>query len=240
MAGKMDILRGFQRVMFAAALAVSAAGGAAILDMGPASAQDAGAKDKDKAKKKKKPRSAWVKLCDKAPISPKEKKEICITHHERLDGNTGMVLVSAAIRKIEGQKNERFMIMVPLGVALPPGVQVKVDDQKDPIKLRFSICHPGGCTAEVTASKEILEKLRKGNEMTVAAINALGKPIGFRVPLTGFTKAYEGGPIDSRKYAAARRRLMLLIRKRQIALAKKRAAARKAAAEKAAKKKKAE
>ena len=53
------------------------------------------------------PKSAWVKLCEKAPIlkkdkdgkDQKEEKNLCLTHHERLDGNTGMVLVSAAIRE---------------------------------------------------------------------------------------------------------------------------------------------
>ena len=56
------------------------------------------------------PKSAWVKLCEKAPIvkkgpdgkDVKEEKSLCLTHHERLDGNTGMVLVSAAIREVEG------------------------------------------------------------------------------------------------------------------------------------------
>lgn len=178
-------------------------------------------------------KSAWVKICDKAPVKADEKKEICITHHERLDGNTGMVLVSAAIRKIEGQKKERFLIMVPLGMAIPPGIQVRFDEQKEPIKLRYSICHPGGCTAETDASPELVQKLRKGNKLMVAAINALGKPIGFPVPLNGFTKAYEGQPVDSKKYADARRKLMTTIRQRQIARAKKQMEERKKQEEKA-------
>jgi hypothetical protein len=52
------------------------------------------------------PQSSWVKLCDKATAAVKDKngeeekkdRNICLTHHERLDGNTGMVLVSAAGR----------------------------------------------------------------------------------------------------------------------------------------------
>ena len=76
-------------------------------------------------------KSAWVKLCEKAPLVKKDKdgkdvkeeKNLCLTHHERLDGNTGMVLVSAAIRQIEGQEKQSLMIMVPLGMAIPPGVR---------------------------------------------------------------------------------------------------------------------
>lgn len=175
----------------------------------------------------KKKQSAWVKICDKVTFTKDLKKEICITHHERLDGNSGMVLVSAAVRKVEGAKTQRFMVMVPLGMALPPGIQVKFDKDKTPIKLRYSICHPGGCTAETVATPEIITKLRKGNQLMVAAITAVGKPIGFPVPLTGFSAAYDGKPVDGKKYANARRQLMLQIRKRQIARAKAAAAKRK-------------
>ena len=175
--------------------------------------------------KAKKPQSSWVKLCDKATFrkskeAKPEQKEICLTHHERLDGNTGLVLVSAAIRKIQGQDKERFMIMVPLGMAIPPGVQVKIDEDK-PVKLPFSICTPGGCTAEINADKAFIDKMKKGKRMVVAAINRLGKPIGFPVPLNGFGTALAGKAIDNKKYHAARRELLGKIRERRIALQKK-------------------
>ncbi len=170
----------------------------------------------------KKEESAWVKLCEKAPslAEPKQELGVCLTHHERLDGNTGMVLVSAAIRHVEGQDKEALMVMVPLGMALPPGVQVKVDD-KEPIKLQFTLCHAAGCTAEGEATKAVLDEMKTGKQLVVAAINLAGKAIGFPVPLTGFDKAYAGPPVDNEKYKEARKRLMSAIRERQIEMAKK-------------------
>jgi invasion protein IalB len=166
--------------------------------------------------------SAWVKLCEKAPslAEPKKELNVCLTHHERLDGNTGMVLVSAAIRQVEGQDKEALMVMVPLGMALPPGVQVKVDD-KEPVKLQFTLCHAAGCTAEGEASKAVIDQMKTGKQVVVAAINLAGKAIGFPVPLTGFDKAYAGAPVDNEKYKEARKRLMSAIRERQIEMAKK-------------------
>jgi invasion protein IalB len=166
--------------------------------------------------------SAWVKLCEKAPslTEPKKELNVCLTHHERLDGNTGMVLVSAAIRQVEGQDKEALMVMVPLGMALPPGVQVKVDE-KEPVKLQFTLCHAAGCTAEGEASKAVIEQMKTGKQVVVAAINLAGKAIGFPVPLTGFDKAYAGAPVDNEKYKEARKRLMSAIRERQIEMAKK-------------------
>jgi invasion protein IalB len=169
-----------------------------------------------------KDQSAWVKLCEKAPniTDPKKELNVCLTHHERLDGNTGMVLVSAAIREVEGQDKKALMVMVPLGMALPPGVQVKVDEG-EPVKLQFTLCHAAGCTAEGEATQPVIDQMNKGKQVVVAAINLAGKAIGFPVPLNGFDKAYAGKPVDNEKYKEARKRLMVAIRERQIELAKK-------------------
>jgi len=170
----------------------------------------------------KKAEAAWVKLCEKAPSLQEEGKQmdVCLTHHERIDGNTGRVLVSAAIRQVEGKDKRSLMVMVPLGMALPAGVQAKVDEN-EPIKLKYTLCHVGGCTAEAEATEEVIEQFRNGEKLVVAAMNLSGKPIGFPVPLSGFTKAYAGDPVDNEKYRAARQQLMQTIRKRQMAMMKK-------------------
>jgi len=188
--------------------------------------------------------SAWVKLCEKAQMARRDKegkqvreeKDICLTHHERLDGNTGMVLVSAAIRHVEGMDKEHLMIMVPLGMAIPPGVRAAVytpeqwkkaqNEEKieetdlNPISLHYSLCHPAGCTAETEASKELVDSMKAGGGIMVMAINANGQPIAFPVPLEGFTSAHSGQPVDNEAYAKARGQLMQQIRQRQAELMK--------------------
>ena len=188
--------------------------------------------------------SAWVKLCEKAELARrdkdgkevKEEKNICLTHHERLDGNTGMVLVSAAIRDVEGSNQDHLMIMVPLGMALPPGLKAavyskelwekaqkneKIDEkQLKPIDLKYTLCHPAGCTAEVEAPKDLVESMKTGGGLMVLAINAGAQPIAFPVPLDGFTAAHAGAPVDNQAYAEAGGQLMQQFRQRQMELAK--------------------
>jgi invasion protein IalB len=181
-------------------------------------------------------KSAWVKLCERAPLvkkdaegkEVKEEKNLCLTHHERLDGNTGMVLVSAAIREVEGQDKKSLMVMVPLGMAIPPGIRAAVytkdqwgavSKKLKPVELKFSLCHPAGCTAETEATAEIIEQMKSGGGMMVVAMNANAQPIGFPVPLDGFADAYAGAPIDNKAYADARSQLMKQIRDRQTQLA---------------------
>ena len=143
-------------------------------------------------------KSAWVKLCEKAPIvshdkdgkEVKDEKNICLTHHERLDGNTGMVLVSAAIRQIEGQDKQALMVMVPLGMMIPPGMRAgiypkdlweklqkneKVDDSKlKGLALNYTLCHPAGCTAEMEATPDLINDMKAGGGLVV------GEPTEFR------------------------------------------------------------
>ncbi len=230
----------------AALMAVAAVTVPAIAQDKPAAAAAAmpAAKAKPAGAAAKK-QSAWVKLCETAPIASKPdagkdakpvQKKICLTHHERLDGNSGMVLVSAAIRNVEGSDKTSLMVMVPLGMAIPPGVRVavytpeqwakaakneKVDDKAlKPVTLKYSLCHAAGCTAEVVADKAFIESMKTGGGLMVLAMNASAKPIGFPVPLTGFQAAHTGKPVDNKEYAKARSQLMTQIRERQMAAAK--------------------
>ena len=65
---------------------------------------------------------SWIKLCDneetQSRYGGKSTGKVCLTHHERLDGNSGMVMVSAAVRQIDGQDKQHFMVMVPPGMQL--------------------------------------------------------------------------------------------------------------------------
>jgi len=188
--------------------------------------------------------TAWVKLCEKVQAVRKDKdgketkedKNLCLTTHERLDGGTGMVLVSAAVRQLEGVDRQHLMIMVPLGMALPPNMRAaiypkdlwekaakneKVDDkQLKPLELKYNLCHPAGCTAETEIGVDVLEAMKTGGGLMVLAINAGGQPIGFPVPLEGFGATIGGKATDNEQYKKARVELMKQIQERQEQLLK--------------------
>jgi hypothetical protein len=127
------------------------------------------------------------------------------------------------------------MLMVPLGTALAPGLRAtvfnaeqwekvqkseKFDDSKlEPIKFAFSFCHQAGCTAEIEATKELIEAFQKGAGIMVLAYNAQRQLVAFPVPLTGFNEALSGEPVDNAKYSEARKAAMLQIAQRQQQLA---------------------
>ena len=167
---------------------------------------------------------AWVKLCMKNEQTAN--KEICLINHEGLEPNTGMVLIAAAVRKVEGEEKQQLLIRVPTAYALvmPAGVQLKIDES-EPIKLQYAICFPTSCQVQLELTNEMMDSMRKGKQMVVAAMNIQQKTMGFPVPLSGFAKAYDGAPVDSVKYEESRKQLMEVFRKRQAELAAKAAEA---------------
>jgi hypothetical protein len=133
-----------------------------------------------------------------------------------------MVLIAAAVRKVEGEDKQQLLIRVPTAYALviPAGVQIKIDEAQ-PIQLQYTICFPTSCQVQLELTKEMFDSMRKGKQMIVAAMNIQQKTMGFPVPLTGLAKAYDGPPVDSAKYEESRRQLMEVFRKRQQELAAK-------------------
>ena len=202
-----------------AVLAFGAFGGPVKAQQKPAPAKQPAAAAKKKAAQPaaKKARGKWVKHCDKAKGV---KGDICLIQYEVLD-EIGAVIAAAAIRKVEGIKKEDFLVSEPLGMRIPDGVRVTIDDGKH-ISLRFLFCNHNGCMAQApgTESLGLVDKLKKGNNMLVAAINMAGKPVGYPVSLDGFTKVYQGPPIDKKVFQESQRKRVMMMRKRQQELLK--------------------
>jgi invasion protein IalB len=181
----------------------------------------------------------WVRLCEKIAVGTmyKDGKEVpreanmCVTQTETLDGHTGAAIVTAAVRQMEGEEKQYFMVMVPLNMKLQAGMRAafypkdlwervlkdeKVDESKlKPVGLDYTLCHGRGCTAQVEATPELINDLKTYGGMLVFTIKAHGEPAGFAVPFAGFEQAYTGSPVDARQYAEGRRVMMQQMAQRQ-------------------------
>src|SRR5271169_1833145 len=132
------------------------------------------------------------------------------------------MLATSAVSTTEGEDKQTLMVGVTTAYTLvmPAGVQIKIDDS-DPVALKYTVCGTMSCQAQMDLTKETFDKMRKGKQMTVAAMNIQQKTMGFPVPLTGFAKAFDGPAADNAKYAEAHRQMIEQSRQRQIELARK-------------------
>ena len=161
-----------------------------------------------------------MKLCSKNEQTGN--KQLCLVKYEGLDPNTGTTQIAVAARSVEGEDKQilLFGVTTAYSLVIPAGVQIKIDDNQ-PIPLKYAVCLPASCQAQTELTKEIFDKMRKGKQMIVAAMNMQQKAMAFPVPLTGFSKTFDGPPADNAKYEEAQRQMMETIRQRQIDLANK-------------------
>jgi invasion protein IalB len=136
--------------------------------------------------------SPWTKVCLKGQEA--NAQQVCFTGKEgRID--TGMLVIGAVLIEPEGSTSKLLRITLPLGMQLPQGTRVIVD-QGQPMNAPYMICFPNGCMADYEASSELIGKLKKGQSMVVQGINSQGQAVSLPLPLPDFAKAYDGAPTD--------------------------------------------
>ena len=137
------------------------------------------------------PEAPWAKLCN---VDPSTGKELCLTLQE-IRADTGQFIASATIRTIAGEAKKSLITAVPPGMLLQPGLRVQIDDAA-PTDIKYGICFPNACYAELEVDDEFVAKLKAGGKLTITTLNQQAKPVNFPMTLSGFTKAYDGKGLD--------------------------------------------
>lgn len=180
-------------------------------------------------------KTAWYKICAKVPIGAKaaagtkaeekkepEKKNACTTFYESFNPATGSPLVYVAIEEGEGIKDKVLTVVVPTGLALPPGMAITVFQKEQwekfvaqskdgatvkpediglkPIELKYLHCHATGCASVSTAPDEFVEQMKTGVGVMVRAVELSNKVVDFPLPLDGFAEALAGPAEDTQKF----------------------------------------
>ncbi|TYC53853.1 invasion associated locus B family protein [Rhodobacterales bacterium] len=135
--------------------------------------------------------SPWTKACN---TNKNTQKEICFISIE-LRTNTGQFLSNIAIQEVEGEARKKLLVAVPTGVLIQPGLRIQIDDGK-PLQAKYSICAPNACYAELAIDDSFINSMKQGGEMRVAPYNQQAKEIVFKMTLIGFTKVYDGEPMN--------------------------------------------
>jgi invasion protein IalB len=124
----------------------------------------------------------WEVLCE----SPSEGQDNqcalveSVTAEDRPDIGLTIVVVKSADRK-----SPLLRVVAPMGVMLPSGLGLKIDEV-DVGRVGFVRCLPNGCVAEVVMDDNLLEKLRGGQTATFIIFLAPEEGLGFPISLKGF------------------------------------------------------
>lgn len=158
-------------------------------------AAPAAEKTADKTAEQKLPEGAeqfkdWIKECEKLKDPEGKEIELCQISQTLVNTEINQPMLKVSAGYVPGKKDAVMIITLPLGVILPPGVQLTVGEGKA-ARVPITTCLPQGCQAGAQLDKEFTERLKKGDKMIVTFLGPDGKQINAPISLSGFTAGLE-------------------------------------------------
>jgi invasion protein IalB len=132
----------------------------------------------------------WQIRCDTPPGAQGEQCALMqsVTAEDR--PNVGLTVI---VLKTSDQKSRLMRVVAPLGVLLPSGLGLKIDNV-DVGRAGFVRCLPNGCVAEVVMDDKLIGELRTGKTSTFIIFQTPEEGIGFPMSLNGFGEGYDQLP----------------------------------------------
>jgi invasion protein IalB len=129
----------------------------------------------------------WQVRCDTPPGAQGEQCALIqsVTAEDR--ANVGLTVI---VLKTADQKSRLMRVVAPVGVLLPSGLGLKID-QTDIGRAGFVRCLPNGCVAEVVMDDNLLKQLRAGQTATFIIFQTPEEGIGFPMSLKGFGEGFD-------------------------------------------------
>jgi invasion protein IalB len=132
----------------------------------------------------------WQIRCDTPPGAQNEQCALMqsVTAEDR--PNVGLTVI---VLKTTDQKSRLMRVVAPLGVLLPSGLGLKIDNN-DVGRAGFVRCLPNGCVAEVVMDDKLIDQLRSGQTSTFIIFQTPEEGIGFPMSLKGFGEGFDKLP----------------------------------------------
>ncbi len=132
----------------------------------------------------------WQIRCDTPPGA---KTEQCALIQSVVAEDRSGAGLTVIILKTADQKSKLMRVVAPLGVLLPSGLGLKLDDT-DVGRAGFVRCLPNGCVAEVVMDDNLLNQLKNSKTATFIIFETPEEGIGFPLSLKGLGEGYEKLP----------------------------------------------
>ncbi len=132
----------------------------------------------------------WQIRCDTPPGAQAEQCALMqsVTAEDR--ANIGLTVI---VLKTADNKSRLMRVIAPLGVLLPSGLGLKIDNA-DIGRAGFVRCLPNGCVAEVVMDENLIKQMRAGGTATFIIFQTPEEGIGFPMALKGFGDGYDKLP----------------------------------------------
>jgi len=132
----------------------------------------------------------WQIRCDTPPGAQTEQCALIQSVVAEDRSNAGLTVI---LLKTADQKSRLMRVIAPLGVLLPSGLGLKIDNV-DVGRAGFVRCLPNGCVAEVVMDDKLLNQLKTAKTATFIIFETPEEGIGFPLSLNGLAEGYDQLP----------------------------------------------
>ena len=132
----------------------------------------------------------WVTRCETPPGAAHEQCAIVLSV---VDQDRPTLILVVIVLNTADRKTRLMRVIAPLGVLLPPGVSLRIDNAEAG-RLSFLQCLPNGCVAQLAMDEALINKLKNGKTATLGVFQTPEEGVGVQAPLAGFKEAYEQLP----------------------------------------------
>jgi invasion protein IalB len=133
------------------------------------------------------PQPGWAARC--SSVSRDAALE-CAMEQNAVLTKTGQLIILVNIRVPADTRAPVALVQLPLGLNLPVGAKLQVDEGKA-IDLPIQTCENRGCYASTPVSAELLAALKTGKQLKVSFQNMSKETITIPMPLNDFAAAYD-------------------------------------------------
>ena len=128
----------------------------------------------------------WEMRCETPPGAPKEQCALIQRIEDKDRPNINLVVI---VLKTADGKSRLLRVVAPLGVLLPSGLGLKIDDTNVG-RAGFVRCLPTGCVAEVAMEDKLIDEMANGTNATFIIFETPEEGIGIPLTLTGFKDGF--------------------------------------------------
>jgi invasion protein IalB len=129
----------------------------------------------------------WAARCTSASRdAPLE----CAIEQSAVLTKTGQLIILVSVRVPGDTHTPVALVQLPLGLNLPAGAKIQIDDGKT-VDLQIQTCENRGCYASMPVAPELLSALKSGKQLKVLFQDMAKETITIPIPLADFAAAYD-------------------------------------------------
>jgi invasion protein IalB len=133
------------------------------------------------------PPPGWAARCGSASRdAPLE----CAIEQSALLPRTGQLVILVNIRVPADTHTPSALIQLPLGLNLPGGAKLQVDDGAA-TDMQIQTCEARGCYAGATIAPDLLAAMKSGKQLKISFQNLNKETLTVPLPLADFAAAYD-------------------------------------------------